>query len=892
MTFPEIRQRLESLVKLAQAVTASLELPEVLDRVARAATELLPDSSSRIWVVEGDRLVLQAAAGTLGPPKSGRKTEFAFGEGLVGQVAIMREPFVSEDVLAYPGVVNVEWMRKEGYVSVVGVPLLVQDRLAGVLFLLTRHRHRFSPEELEILVSFGAQAAIAIENTRRYREAREYGERLKALDEVNRLISSSLRIEEVVENVAAAACRFFEAPQVQIWVADPSGRRFHRAVTVGDPAVGAGDAAELALGEGGVGWVALHREPILWTDLEQDLRIVRRSWALGHGLRYFTAYPLLLEGRVLGVIVMFRPASYPVTPETHALLGSLAGQAAVALENARLFQENQRKLEELSVLYELSQAVTGQLEVARLLQAIHQQVGRVLDARNMVALLYDEERREFEVALQMQWGEPDPAAPLRYSLGAGLITRVVERRQAIRASDYAETCRREGVEPVPASLRFPHWLGVPMIAGDRIVGGLILRSATHPFTEAGEQLLTNIASLAALAVRSARLYEERTRAYNELAAAQDQLVRTEKLRALGEMASGVAHNFNNLLTAILGRTQLLLQTVADPTPRKWLEVIERAALDGAGNIKRIQEFTRIRRDQPFEAVDLNVIVQEALEISRPRWREEPQSKGVTIRVVSSLAPLQPVAGDPGELREALLNLILNAVDAMPDGGTLSFATEARGERVVVTVSDTGVGMSEEVQRRLFDPFFTTKGPHGTGLGLSMTYGIVSRHGGEIAMESAAGKGSTFRLSFPVRRAPAGSGPAPSSVVAPLRCLVVDDEKLVREVLGDLLAAGGHTAVLAGGGAEALARFRAEPFDLVITDLAMPGLNGWEVARAVKQHDRAVPVFLVTGWGAEYSPEELSAHGVDRVFSKPLKLDDILSAVAACGPGRRTQEGLS
>src|SRR5207247_3518944 len=218
------------------------------------------------------------------------------------------------------------------------------------------------------------------------------------------------------------------------------------------------------------------------------------------------------------------------------------------------------------------------------------------------------------------------------------------------------------VEPTVAVAPLRYFLAVPMTADETVLGVLGLRSGERAFTAAQERLLTNIAHLAALALRSAQLFEERTRTYRELTAAQDQLVRTEKLRALGEMASGVAHDFNNLLASILGRAQLTLQRLEDPQLRQWLKVIERAALDGAQTVRRLQEFTRTRRDQPFVAVDLNEIVREALEITQPRWKEEPSSRGVALDVRTSFARVPRVAGDPAELREAMTNLILNALD--------------------------------------------------------------------------------------------------------------------------------------------------------------------------------------------------------------------------------------
>ncbi|MGH7346259.1 MAG: ATP-binding protein, partial [Candidatus Rokuibacteriota bacterium] len=367
-----------------------------------------------------------------------------------------------------------------------------------------------------------------------------------------------------------------------------------------------------------------------------------------------------------------------------------------------------------------------------------------------------------------------------------------------------------------------------------------------------------------------------------LASAQDQLVRTEKLRALGEMASGVAHDFNNLLASILGRAQLTLQRLQDPQLRKWLQVIERSALDGAQTVRRLQEFTRTRRDQPFVAVDLNEIVRGALEITQSRWREETRSRGVDVEAQTSFGSLPTVAGDAAELREAMTNLILNAVDAMPTGGTLTLTTCVENNLIVVTVSDTGVGIPEAIRGKIFDPFFTTKGPQGTGLGLSMTYGILSRHGARITVDSQEGRGTTFRLTFApsavpdVLVRPASESPPPG---VSLRCLVVDDEAEVARVLGDVLQTSGHRVAVLTDGADAIAQFRAEPFDLVFTDLAMPRVSGWQVAQAVKEIAPSVPVILVTGFGVELTAEERQTQGVDLVLVKPLKITDVLDAVA-------------
>jgi CheY-like chemotaxis protein len=253
-----------------------------------------------------------------------------------------------------------------------------------------------------------------------------------------------------------------------------------------------------------------------------------------------------------------------------------------------------------------------------------------------------------------------------------------------------------------------------------------------------------------------------------------------------------------------------------------------------------------------------------------------------VRLVARLGPIPPVAGHPAELREALMNLILNAVDAMPDGGAITVSTEAIETGVEIRVADTGIGMSEEVRKRIFEPFFSTKGMQGTGLGLAMVYGIVSRHGGQILVQSVEGIGSTFQILLPHGRGDIrGRGSlamAPADHAA--RVLVIDDEEDVREALADMLREHRHAVTLAADGAEGLERLRDEAFDVVLTDLAMPGISGWQVAQAVKAARPDLPVVLVTGWGVELPAEQLRAHGVDRVMTKPFRLRDVLEVVAS------------
>lgn len=360
---------------------------------------------------------------------------------------------------------------------------------------------------------------------------------------------------------------------------------------------------------------------------------------------------------------------------------------------------------------------------------------------------------------------------------------------------------------------------------------------------------------------------------------QDRLVRGEKLRALGELAAGVAHDFNNNLGIILGRTQLLLMRAGDPEVLSGLNVIRQAAMDGGEAVRRIQQFSRVREDREHEPLDLPDLADEVVEITRGKWKNEAERRGVKVDVRVEARDPRPILGSRSEIREALTNLIFNSVDALPQGGTIVIRCASEGDVAVIEVADDGVGMTDDVKARIFEPFYTTKGLSGTGLGLSMVYGIVSRHRGSVEVTTGPGAGTTVRMRFPVTdRVRSETAPEqPKRAARHARVLVVDDEPEIRSVLEEALTTTGHDVVTASCGADGIARFREGSFDAVLTDLGMADVSGWEVARAVRaEGSRRLVLGLVTGWGATISEEMVGAHDVDFVMSKPFDVARLVS----------------
>jgi len=434
-------------------------------------------------------------------------------------------------------------------------------------------------------------------------------------------------------------------------------------------------------------------------------------------------------------------------------------------------------------------------------------------------------------------------------------------------------------------------VAAPLLVESKVFGVLLAaRREANSFSSGDCEFLRQLSEHVALAAHQTQLYDALQQAYDDLRQSQHTALQQERLRALGQMASGIAHDINNAISPVSLYTESLLEREPNLSKRTrdYLVTIQRAVDDVAETVARMREFYRQREPQLKPTpVNLNSLVQQVLDLTRARWSDMPQQRGIVVQLETDLAPdLPAILGVESEVREALINLVFNAVDAMPEGGTLALRTRA-GPSVSVEVVDTGVGMDEDTRRRCLEPFFTTKGERGTGLGLAMVYGVTQRHGAEVKIESAPGFGTTVRLSFPVPSSSLPDLAAPAPADAPtrrLRVLIVDDDPLLLKSLCDTLELDGHIVVTASGGQAGIDTFRAarQPegaFDIVITDLGMPYIDGRHVASAVKTSAEAVPVILLTGWGQRLVADgEIPAH-VDQVLSKPPKLREVRAALA-------------
>jgi PAS domain S-box-containing protein len=525
--------------------------------------------------------------------------------------------------------------------------------------------------------------------------------------------------------------------------------------------------------------------------------------------------PIREEGNILGyLLVANRSATRPIDPGERQLLEMLSDYLAVAIRNSRLYgevAETKQYLEQLIVS-------AGDAIIS-------------VDGEGQIRSWNPAADRIFGFTSDQAIGQPFanllPQEPYRAARGS------LSRENPVRAFDAG--AKRADGRPLNLAVTLSYLPGRN--------GG-------------SEGLLAIVRDMTAQREIEAQMHQ------------------SERLTALGQMAGGIAHDFNNLLQAILGYAQLMARSPGNTdVVRRGIDVIEKAANGGAETVRRIQKFARLRPDEPFVSMDLNQVVRDSLAITRPRWEEKKVKGGVPLQLELELGPVPVVMGRPAELNEVITNLVLNAIDAMPRGGTLRLRTRLGDHRhAVITVADTGMGMTEEVRKRVFDPFFTTKGEEGTGLGLSVSHSIIERHGGDLRVDSRPGEGTTFTITLPI-----GMGPAGESTAGPEtggerkgRILLVDNDAQVLSILGEMLKDAGHHVLPVPSGSEALRVFVPNGFDLIITNVGMPEMSGWDVAERLRAKDPNVPVIFITGWGLQEEDQARCRRlGISALLFKPV-----------------------
>jgi signal transduction histidine kinase/DNA-binding response OmpR family regulator len=577
---------------------------------------------------------------------------------------------------------------------------------------------------------------------------------------------------------------------------------------------------------------------------------------------------------------------------------------ALSLHNRQLLQDMEVRNRELSAalqrrdsLNEAGKAMSWILSLPDLLDFFVGLVVQELGVNRASLMLLDETAGELSIVASR--GIPSEiAAQARLKLGDGVAGLVARTGEPFLMTDAAHDPRLETRRRSDLSESFisaPILASIPIKSLEKVLGVINLtdRRSGDPFDDDDVAYVQSLAGQAAVAIERTRHVEALEKAIQRLESTQRQLVMAERLKALGEMAAGIAHDFNNTLNGILMRAQRLATAWQrlEKNPgeiKENLRMIEKLALQGAETVRRLQDFTRIRKDRPYEVMDLNRAVRDSVEMTQRQWKHVAAIGGRQIRVVLELCEISPSRGTPSELVQVVNNLIFNAVEAMPQGGTLTLRTLQEDNWIRLDVIDTGVGMEKNVQSQFLEPFFTTK-ERGQGLGTSIVFGIVERHSGKISISSEKGKGTTFTVRLPActdsttgetsgsARKP-GTEPCSRRPSSRSRILIIDDDEQNLSIYGEVLKEGGYDVVARTQARAALSHLEGDGVDAVITDLSMPEMSGWEVARNVKKLRPEVPVILISGWTTQADEARAKEAGIDYMLPKPCSMEALLETV--------------
>jgi PAS domain S-box-containing protein len=582
--------------------------------------------------------------------------------------------------------------------------------------------------------------------------------------------------------------------------------------------------------------------------------------------------------------------------------GQIVNFVAIKTDITRRKEAEQRlktQLEQMKLLEEITLAIGRHQDIKSIFQVVVQRLEDQLRIDFACVFTYDPSASALAVA-SVGGRSETLAAALALNEGArierieGGLSRCADGQLVYEpdvpwaGSAFSQRLAGQGLHSVVLA---------PLQVESQVLGILLAaRKEIKAFSASECDFFKLLSGHVALASYQAQLHNALQQAFDDLRKSQERVMQQERLHALGQMASGVAHDINNALAPASLYIQTLLEETAHPhdeRSREYLQTIHRSIDDVANTVARMREFSRQREPQMALApVQINLLLQQVIALSRPRWRDLSQRQGALIKLETNLAPDLPVVmGAESEIREALVNLVFNAADAMPNGGLLTLCSTLAPDKtglssVIIEITDTGVGMDEETRRRCVEPFFTTKGERGTGLGLAMVYGTVRRHGGAIEIDSEPGRGTTMRLFFP---AVTGTPPSQQTLRTPsvpqgLRVLLIDDEPLVLEALRSVLEFDGHVITEARDGQKGIEAFRAAhggtgAFDVVLTDLGMPSTDGRQVAKAIKELSPTTPVILLTGWGQQLADEGSIPPHVDHLLSKPPRLIELRGALA-------------
>ncbi|MFQ5881917.1 MAG: GAF domain-containing protein, partial [Candidatus Methylomirabilales bacterium] len=777
--------RIEAVNRLIAIAASTMEAQAILDGLTKGLVEHYQAAFARIWLAarEGDEsvLLLKASAGMY-THLDGEHARVPYGAFKIGLIAESRMPTWTNDVQNDPRIHYPDWAKREGLISFAGYPLIAGDRMLGVLALFSKTK--FDNEDFRLLGTFANQAAIAIEKARLLQESTGRAAQLEAMGELTRSISATLDPQEVFNFIVDAVVRLLDVVLARVWVVEEASGDLVRQVGAGDADLIEYPQARFRPGEGMVGRVLEEKETIAIYRPAEDPRYLLKEWAQAKGIKAVAGIPLLVGGRALGVLSATRRLDKPFSPEELRLLTSFADQAAIAIQNARLFQETQTRAEKLGALSELSRTITATLDLQQVFDLIIRASTELLDAP--VATVWTLEGAELTLGAGRGL-HSDLRVHRRFRLGEGLVGWIAKQKQSVVIPEFSQDPRLKNKEWAIAE-RFRAFAGFPLLVGNRCMGVLtVIRKSPEPFGAEEVELLTAFADQAAIAVENAKLYEQlRTRSVNLERVVRE---RTEELRRRNleleeadrhksAFLATMSHELRTPLNSIIGFSELLIDRIAgdlNPKQDRYVDNVLRSGRHLLNLINDILDLAKVesgRMDLQLEEVSVTKTLSEVIALIQP----QAAKKGIALEFSSEADP-PPITADPLRFRQILANLLSNAVKFTPPGGTVTVSARVQsptsevqsleeadagpwtldsGEFVEISVTDTGIGIREEDLEKIFLPFVQVDASlarlhEGTGLGLTLTQRMIRMHGGRIWVESEGeGKGSRFTIRLPTK----------------------------------------------------------------------------------------------------------------------------------------------
>ena len=881
--------RLRDLVAVSRAISASLDTGEVMDGITQAAAGLRPGALSAVHVFTRNRTTLRTMAAS--SPEWDLPIDRPAGAGLCGLVVEQHGPVLVPQPLQHARRMAPAWWSRRPRATYYGVPIDVGETFVGVLdYILPEGLP--DAEEQEALRLLAAQAGVAIRNATLYEGERVQAERVRALATVNHRISSALELDVLLRTISESAAQLTGVRFASFWLADEAARTLSF-MGGSVPEMVADFPQPLVTYDegGGIGWVARTRRRLRVDDVHADARMINLDWWRRWSLRGFLAYPVMAGDRLLAVLCLSHPEAVSVTADVGEVIEMLVAQASVAIQNARLYREAQRRRDVAEILARLGRELTGTLETERIAELVTRGLVDLLGVQGSVVFRLAEDGTLRSLAAH------GPAAFLGRDVvlqpGEGIAGRAVAERKAVATSDVTRELRVEHSPEHRAALArhdIGAMLGIPLFTHERTIGALVVGDHTgREFTAEELQAVQAFADQAALALENARLYAAAQESLTRLRETQAQLVQAAKMSALGQLVSGVAHELNNPLSVIIGYGQLLL---AREVPESLRRPIELMVAQGDRMAKIVRNLLFFARQRPPErtAVNLQTVVEQTLAL---RVNQLTLS-GITVETEFA-SDLPEIAGDSQQLEQVFLNLLLNAEQAIlevkPQGRiVVRTRLSAGGDFVCADVVDDGPGVAPEALPHVFEPFFTTKSVGtGTGLGLSVSYGIMEEHGGRLTVQSRRGE-TVFTVEVPVSGAP-----TQTPAVLPARAvprgdghvaLVVEDEPSVLDLVVTLLEEVGWAVDVARGGREALERVSGRAYDLIVSDVRMPDGDGQTFYAGVCERTPALGrrFLFITGDTANVEAQKFLEGTGAPVIEKPFSSSVFLEAVAQVTKG--------